>query len=751
MKLEHKTSFTVDAALLKELGEKLIGQPAIALGELVKNSYDADAASCRITLGKEEIVIADDGHGMSEDDFLRYWMRIGTTHKVEQGTSRTLHRPLTGSKGIGRLSAQFLADEMILESATADEPNQFLYAIVDWRNAVKGADLNTVNVDWEMRRRDPTSSEDTPSWTRITLQSLKNEWDVATLQGLGNDVWMLRSPFRGPVVGERRPEDFVIEVEAPGIAGAREAFDKRLQTVFENWKARIRGALHDGRSGGRAVVSVEFRAGYPEGSDDMRRFRESVHLPIRAENTEIGCLLDEATFEILVFKPEGKQPGGVAVSDLRDYLAKFGNVSVYNAGFRLPYYGSKREPIGEDWLSIAADQARRLSVSELLPDHLRTQNKYMLDLPAVGRIFGAVEINTNREREAASKERTDRPVYLELQSGRDRLTHNQAFYQLRDLVRFSLDYYANRFRLLDLETVEKEREAEPPSRKYDRAIQVLEQSRSEIPGPVFYDVRRELTAARKASALEEKAIDRRAALLAPLASAGMAALALNHEIVRESRFLDRIGARLRSIATKHGIEELKELAAEFNKAKRRLESLQELFAPLLSDMDRSATDRLKVRAVVEQTVRAMRALMPGVKFDLSRIPGDLRFPIGSLADWNALLQNVLSNAWNAMLDTEKRELSFHAGRDKGGKEWLHISDTGVGLDGLPDSADKLFEPFERRLRISDDKRSIALGGQGLGLAIVRMIAHRRSANVSFVSPEEGFSTTFEIAWRGAKK
>jgi signal transduction histidine kinase len=66
-------------------------------------------------------------------------------------------------------------------------------------------------------------------------------------------------------------------------------------------------------------------------------------------------------------------------------------------------------------------------------------------------------------------------------------------------------------------------------------------------------------------------------------------------------------------------------------------------------------------------------------------------------------------------------------------------------------ADKLFEPFERRIKISNDKRSIAIGGHGLGLTIVRMIAHRRRADVAFVTPEEGFSTTFEIAWRGAKR
>src|SRR5688572_20824334 len=115
-----KEQFVVDAALLRELGERLIGQPAIALGELIKNAFDADASTCRIEFSEDEIVVSDNGSGISQDDFLNYWMRIGTTHKVDEATSKFLHRSLTGSKGIGRLAAQFLADEMILESTSVD-------------------------------------------------------------------------------------------------------------------------------------------------------------------------------------------------------------------------------------------------------------------------------------------------------------------------------------------------------------------------------------------------------------------------------------------------------------------------------------------------------------------------------------------------------------------------------------------------------------------------------------------------------
>ena len=94
---------------------------------------------------------------------------------------------------------------------------------------------------------------------------------------------------------------------------------------------------------------------------------------------------------------------------------------------------------------------------------------------------------------------------------------------------------------------------------------------------------------------------------------------------------------------------------EFDALRARLQALQELFAPLLSPDDSEATDRLTVRPLVQQVVRSMRPLLPRVEFDLTGISSYLRFPAGSFADWNALLQNVLANAWNAMLDTETPE------------------------------------------------------------------------------------------------
>ena len=752
---EIKT-FSVDAALLRELGEHLIGRAYIALAELVKNAYDADAVLCTIEFGEDTIVISDDGHGMSKNEFLEYWMRIGTTHKAAKRRSRSLRRSMTGSKGLGRLSVQFLADEMELESNSEDDSESMLYALVDWRQIRSGKDIKTVNVLWDVRREVGMYPDGRSTGTRIVLRGLKSKWDSKRIEALGEEVWMLRSPFKrsaGRPEG-RTAHDFYVDVDAPKIKGAGLAFNRMPKALFDNWKARIHGSLHGGRVSGKAAVSVEFKPGYPAGRKEAARFDQVVPLPVLSKKERSSSVIDRAEFDILIFKTEGRQPDGLTVGKVRDYLREFGNVSVYDAGFRLPYYGSSKEDnTGQDWLGIAVDQGRRLTISGLLPEHLGAPDRYLLHLPAPGRIFGAVDIDTNHERATAEKHSAAPGEWLQIQPGRDRLAANRAYEELRDLVRFSLDFYANRFRLRVSQTDDGRVGKEPASRTFDRTVATLERHKTEIPSKVYSEVKREVTAAQKAAATEEKALDQRAVLLAPLATAGITALALNHELARDALFLKGAGDRLRQIAKIHGISELDTIANGFDAARRRLLSLQELFAPMLSDEDRAATDRLAVRPVVSQVVRAIRPLMPGVKFDLSGTLDDFRFPVGSFAEWNAVLQNVLTNAWNAMLDSEDAVISIDAGRDRGRRprEWLRVSDTGVGL-GVPlKESSNLFEPFERRLEISDANRSIAIGGQGLGLAIVRMIARRREAGVAFVTPREQFSTTFEISWRGATR
>ena len=771
--------FTVDAALLRELGESLIGRAHIALAELVKNSYDADAHTCRIDVEKDRIVVSDDGHGISKKEFINYWMRIGTTHKVDSRRSRVLGRSMTGSKGLGRLSVQFLADEMELESSCATDPGRMLYAYVDWRNIRGGEDLQTVDVGWERRRETSIYADGSPTGTRITLAGLRTVWDAKAIENLGKDVWMLRSPFRSGKGRSRGKTalDFFVDVDAAEIESARAHFDKLHDALFNNWKARITGVLEDGRRGlhgSEATVAVEFARDFPEGVEEAGTFRETVSFPIagRRVKTDGGeksadesgekaeepsdaagetedalePALDKARFTILVFKTEGRQPSGLSVGDMRKYLRAYGGVSVYDAGFRLPYYGSQ-DLSGHDWLNVGVDQGRRLMASELLPERLRIGGRYLLDLPNPGRIFGGVDVDTNYE--AGVAVRGGSPGnWLQIQPGRDRLAPNRSFEQLRDLVRFGLDFYANRYRAVADDVVQKQRGKEPPSKALGSAMSTLERYKPEMSEAAYHDVRHEVVAARKAVDTESKAIDSRATLLAPLATAGMAALAMNHELSNDAVLLEELANLLHELADSDPSPRMKKAVKVIEEYRARFDAYRRLFSPLADPEEREAVQRLPVNSVVSQVVRAMRPRLSGLVFDYKGIPGDLLFPVGAFAEWSAIVQNMLFNAWNAMLEAEWHVVRFDGSSSTVRRQYLRVSDTGVGLTMPIEETGILFEAFERRASISTGNRSIAIGGQGLGLAIVRMIARSRDADVAFVNPPSGFSTAIQLSWKG---
>ena len=119
-------------------------------------------------------------------------------------------------------------------------------------------------------------------------------------------------------------------------------------------------------------------------------------------------------------------------------------------------------------------------------------------------------------------------------------------------------------------------------------------------------------------------------------------------------------------------------------------------------------------------------------------------PLGTVAEWQALLQNIFVTASNATLDSTAKFIRVSGGTLGRRTSYLQVSDTGVGVD--VDTSESLFEPFVRRLDISDERRSLGLAGMGLGLTIVRMICETRNCRYGFVEAEPGFSSTFRIIW-----
>lgn len=111
--------FSVDAKIVERLGEQLVSKRTTALTELIKNSYDADAENVQVEFINTEslggtVIIKDDGSGMSRDDLVKGFMTISTSDKVENPYSQKYKRYKAGRKGIGRFSAQKIAERLII-------------------------------------------------------------------------------------------------------------------------------------------------------------------------------------------------------------------------------------------------------------------------------------------------------------------------------------------------------------------------------------------------------------------------------------------------------------------------------------------------------------------------------------------------------------------------------------------------------------------------------------------------------------
>jgi len=93
--------FRVSPEVLLPLGVEQLQDPALAVLELVKNSWDADATKVKVLIeghrSKGKIVVADNGHSMTTSDFTDRWLVIGASHKRREETSEN-GRPLIGGK-----------------------------------------------------------------------------------------------------------------------------------------------------------------------------------------------------------------------------------------------------------------------------------------------------------------------------------------------------------------------------------------------------------------------------------------------------------------------------------------------------------------------------------------------------------------------------------------------------------------------------------------------------------------------------
>lgn len=112
-------NFIVSPNVLDHFGIHAYNSIKKSLVELVSNSYDADASEVRITLplpgGFQEIVVEDDGVGMTTAEFQKHYLHIGRNRRVSGDTTAS-NRRVIGNKGIGKLAGFGIADVIRVET-----------------------------------------------------------------------------------------------------------------------------------------------------------------------------------------------------------------------------------------------------------------------------------------------------------------------------------------------------------------------------------------------------------------------------------------------------------------------------------------------------------------------------------------------------------------------------------------------------------------------------------------------------------
>lgn len=212
--MRDNLQFRVSAELKNILGRDLITSPDIAILELVKNSYDAHASKVEITFDDDYLSIADNGKGMSKDDLINEWLFVAYSAKSDGTEDKSYRnkfkRHYAGAKGIGRMSCDRLAKNLVLTTRSAEE-NKTEILHVDWGTFElnKQTEFDTINIPHETFDSIPTFPQSSPTGTILEFTNLHLSWTREDIKRLRKSLEKMINPFSGT------DDNFQIEIIAP--------------------------------------------------------------------------------------------------------------------------------------------------------------------------------------------------------------------------------------------------------------------------------------------------------------------------------------------------------------------------------------------------------------------------------------------------------------------------------------------------------------------------------------------------------
>ncbi|TLX72999.1 hypothetical protein E9993_16165 [Labilibacter sediminis] len=419
--ISERNFFEPRARLLIQLGDRLIKNENIALLELIKNSYDADASKVSIkfthpTDKKKGIIdIIDDGIGMDIDVIENAWLEPGSDNKAKlfrkgERTEKYGRLPI-GEKGIGRFGVHKLGNK--IELVSKKKGGNEVVVRIDWNEFSISKYLKDAR--FEVFERTPEYFRGGRKGTRITISDLRNNWDRRMIRELYKSVFTLNSPF-----AKNGSFNVKIDLDNNNLFEGMPKWEDVKDYALFYFKSKIKGT---------EIIDFEYRF---TPWDEMSKLngRTVSFLDDFVQNRSTVCKSNKKEDPVNLEKnygdsPEPKRIGPIEIEGyifdrdktllelskvqgrqlLKQYLDEQGGVRVYRDGLRINEYGEK----GNDWLNL--DSRRVNTPTKKLSNNI---------------VLAVVELKG--ECSQALVEKTNREGFIE----------NEAFYDFREVILYVL-------------------------------------------------------------------------------------------------------------------------------------------------------------------------------------------------------------------------------------------------------------------------------------------------------------------------
>lgn len=745
-KLTKTIKFTIESRILKELGERLVNDASIALTELIKNSYDADASYCDVNITKSQIIIKDDGHGMTFNEFRNKWMKIATANKLIDNKSRIFNRKVTGSKGIGRFAVRFLGKNLILESVAKNEDGSKskLTAIFNWEELDEQEDLTTLEV---------------PYFTEETTESCGTQLIISNLRA---EAHLTDEQIK-------KVKSNVIQNTAPIFAFINDVKNNLSNKDTPEYKTVAHKVIHGENFNEIKIKDPGFDIYFNIDNNpqdnlaslilknyviNAKIFIQDSHLKVIFDH-DIEDIEQIPPFEIFNFD---NRLGTDIYGDVRFFPRRAGvflskgingqiawqwikenqGVKVFDHGFSITPYGHD----DDDWLYLDRDTAhsRRDWRSSLMneyfpmdPEDARSPKRNpMVSLPNNHQLVGALFVDSDpHEEDNTLLPSMDRQGYI----------INKAFKQLRSIGRFLIELIAYYDKKISLKLEELEREERYGHRidEFDAVIREIQIS----PTLIAEDKERivEYYTKVKEDFKELENYDKEAReSLEVMSLLGVVAGFMTHEYEAALHSLQTASAKIKALTDKD--PSLIDAANEIDKSINNFNGYIEYTRLFVENIHQAVVKPYYALSVLELVTETFENFIKERNISLEfEIDEDLQAPLIPAAMYQGLVLNLFTNAVKALVNEKHNNklIVIQAWNDSK-KHIIQVMDNGPGIPtGV---RNRIWDP----LYTTTSKDTNSLGsGMGLGLALVKRVVESQKGKIVLLDKAPvNFSTCFRI-------